>query len=555
MRLVGLAKSVRRRPRRARHRPRHPRRRVLLAARAVGLRQDHDAADDRRLRAAHRRARSCWTATTSSSVPAHRRPVNTVFQSYALFPFLDVLGQRRVRPALPARSTRRDDPAPGRRDARAGPDVRATPRRRPGQLSGGQQQRVALARALVLQPRVLLLDEPLGALDAKLRKHLQLELKAIQQSVGVTFVYVTHDQEEALTMSDRLAVMRDGRVEQVGAPEAVYAAPRHGVRRRLPRLGQRARRRGARRSRPAAVACRLGALAAARGRDRRTRARQGRSCARSASRLTATDRPAGRADGAQRVPRAGRPGRLPRPDHPRRRPAGGRADPAGRGAQRRRADVVAVRRRAARCTPPSRRRRPGCSPATTSTRPDDDADRGAAARPVAGVSGGGTDLTARASARPAAAASRRPARGPRRPSRSRTPGPGRRPGPRSATWIDSPSSSAEKVIANASASTIADLARGLAVAHDLRDRVAPPLVQLDPVLAISGCRNAWAHRSNHSPQAPGISPSPCGTQVVRTSSSSRSRAVRSALELGRRRARRTPPRRTAAPRSAAGPWC
>ena len=97
--------------------------------------------------------------------------------------------------------------------------------RRPGQLSGGQQQRVALARALVLQPRVLLLDEPLGALDAKLRKHLQLELKSIQQEVGVTFVYVTHDQEEALTMSDRLAVMRDGRIEQLGAPEAVYAAP------------------------------------------------------------------------------------------------------------------------------------------------------------------------------------------------------------------------------------------------------------------------------------------------------------------------------------------
>ena len=120
-------------------------------------------------------------------------------------------------------------------------------RRRPGQLSGGQQQRVALARALVLQPRVLLLDEPLGALDAKLRKHLQLELKAIQQSVGVTFVYVTHDQEEALTMSDRLAVMRDGLVEQVGAPEAVYAAPDDGLRRRLPRLRERPRRRGARR--------------------------------------------------------------------------------------------------------------------------------------------------------------------------------------------------------------------------------------------------------------------------------------------------------------------
>ncbi len=98
-------------------------------------------------------------------------------------------------------------------------------KRRPAQLSGGQQQRVALARALVLNPTVLLLDEPLGALDAKLRKELQLELKSVQQSVGITFVYVTHDQEEALTMSDRLAVMADGLVEQIGTPEAVYSEP------------------------------------------------------------------------------------------------------------------------------------------------------------------------------------------------------------------------------------------------------------------------------------------------------------------------------------------
>ncbi len=157
------------------------------------------------------------------SVPPNRRPVNTVFQSYALFPFLDVwdnvsFGLR----------YQRADKADGRR--RVGEMLELVQmsehaHRRPGQLSGGQQQRVALARALVLQPRVLLLDEPLGALDAKLRKHLQLELKAIQQSVGVTFVYVTHDQEEALTMSDRLAVMRDGVVEQLGPPEAVYAAP------------------------------------------------------------------------------------------------------------------------------------------------------------------------------------------------------------------------------------------------------------------------------------------------------------------------------------------
>src|SRR4029079_16913777 len=98
-------------------------------------------------------------------------------------------------------------------------------KRKPAQLSGGQQQRVALARALVLKPAVLLLDEPLGALDAKLRKQLQLELKALQQQVGITFIYVTHDQEEALTMSDRIAVMSDGRVEQVAGPQEVYEEP------------------------------------------------------------------------------------------------------------------------------------------------------------------------------------------------------------------------------------------------------------------------------------------------------------------------------------------
>jgi spermidine/putrescine transport system ATP-binding protein len=157
------------------------------------------------------------------SVPAHKRPVNTVFQSYALFPFLDVWDNvafgLRYRKVSKEEATRRVGEILERIQ------MSDYARRRPAQLSGGQQQRVALARALVLNPAVLLLDEPLGALDAKLRKHLQLELKSLQRSVGVTFIYVTHDQEEALTMSDRLAVMRDGLVEQVGAPEAVYAAP------------------------------------------------------------------------------------------------------------------------------------------------------------------------------------------------------------------------------------------------------------------------------------------------------------------------------------------
>jgi spermidine/putrescine transport system ATP-binding protein len=157
------------------------------------------------------------------SVPAHKRPVNTVFQSYALFPFLDVWDNvafgLRYRKATKAETTRRVG------EILELIQMSDYAKRRPAQLSGGQQQRVALARALVLNPSVLLLDEPLGALDAKLRKHLQLELKSLQREVGVTFIYVTHDQEEALTMSDRLAVMRDGLVEQIGTPEAVYSAP------------------------------------------------------------------------------------------------------------------------------------------------------------------------------------------------------------------------------------------------------------------------------------------------------------------------------------------
>ena len=146
--------------------------------------------------------------------PPHKRKVNTVFQSYALFPFLSVADN--VAFGLRFQDV---DKAEARRrvaEALALVQLQGLERRRPAQLSGGQQQRVALARALVLNPSVLLLDEPLGALDAKLRKTLQVELKALQEAVGITFVYVTHDQEEALTMSDRLAVMAGGRIEQVG---------------------------------------------------------------------------------------------------------------------------------------------------------------------------------------------------------------------------------------------------------------------------------------------------------------------------------------------------
>ena len=158
-----------------------------------------------------------------TQTPPHRRPVNTVFQSYALFPHLNVADNV----GFGLRFSNLDKAAKRRKIAEALALVRLEgfERRKPHQLSGGQQQRVALARALVLNPSVLLLDEPLGALDAKLRRALQIELKALQREVGVTFVYVTHDQEEALTMSDRMAVMSEGRVEQLGTPRAVYEEP------------------------------------------------------------------------------------------------------------------------------------------------------------------------------------------------------------------------------------------------------------------------------------------------------------------------------------------
>ena len=158
-----------------------------------------------------------------TNLPAFRRDVNTVFQNYALFPHLTVyenvaFGPRRRR--LPEEQVRQKVG-----EMLALVELPGYERRKPSQLSGGQQQRVALARALINHPRVLLLDEPLGALDLKLRKQMQLELKRIQTEVGITFIYVTHDQDEAMTMSDRIAVMNAGRIEQLGPPVELYERP------------------------------------------------------------------------------------------------------------------------------------------------------------------------------------------------------------------------------------------------------------------------------------------------------------------------------------------
>jgi spermidine/putrescine transport system ATP-binding protein len=160
-----------------------------------------------------------------TGLPPYKRDVNTVFQSYALFPHLDV--HENVAFGLRRKKVQKGDISERVLEALRLVDLPGFERRKPSQLSGGQQQRVALARALVNQPQVLLLDEPLGALDLKLRKQMQLELKRIQAEVGITFIYVTHDQEEAMTMSDRLAVMRHGRIEQIGAPADVYEDPQN----------------------------------------------------------------------------------------------------------------------------------------------------------------------------------------------------------------------------------------------------------------------------------------------------------------------------------------
>lgn len=158
-----------------------------------------------------------------AGIPAYKRPVNTVFQNYALFPHMTVA--QNVAFGLEMKKVEKNEIKRRVGEALDLVQLGSMENRKPKQLSGGQQQRVALARALVNRPRVLLLDEPLGALDLKLRKAMQFELKQIQSEVGITFIYVTHDQEEALTMSDRIAVMNEGEVQQIGAPRDIYEHP------------------------------------------------------------------------------------------------------------------------------------------------------------------------------------------------------------------------------------------------------------------------------------------------------------------------------------------
>ena len=158
-----------------------------------------------------------------SALPPEKRPVNTVFQNYALFPHMNVF--KNVAYALTIRRVKKDEIRQRVQRMLELVQLSGFDRRMPSQLSGGQRQRVAIARALVLEPKILLLDEPLGALDLQLRRQMQVELKNLQERLGITFIYITHDQEEALNMSTRIAVMNEGHFEQVGTPEDIYERP------------------------------------------------------------------------------------------------------------------------------------------------------------------------------------------------------------------------------------------------------------------------------------------------------------------------------------------
>ena len=197
--------------------------RVLHDARALRLGQDDDAADDRRLRGPDRRHDRAGRRGRQRRAALRPRGQHRLPGLRAL-PAHDRRRERRLRPAG-REGVAKDERAKRRDEALEMVRLPGYGDRKPGELSGGQRQRVALARAIVNRPRVLLLDEPLGALDLKLREQMQVELKSIQSEVGITFVYVTHDQDEALTMSDRIAVFNDGRIEQVGPPFELYEQP------------------------------------------------------------------------------------------------------------------------------------------------------------------------------------------------------------------------------------------------------------------------------------------------------------------------------------------
>ena len=220
-----------------RPRSRHRARRVPDAARPLGLGQDDDADDARRLRAADRGRDPARRHSRSSRLPPHRRDIGMVFQNYALFPHMTVAREHRLS-AVGARACRATR-------SRSASSARSTwcsstgfGERRPAQLSGGQQQRVALARALVFEPKLVLMDEPLGALDKQLREQMQLEIKHLHRRLGVTMVYVTHDQAEALTMSDRIAVFNAAASSSSPPRAQLYEQPRNAFVARLHRREQ-----------------------------------------------------------------------------------------------------------------------------------------------------------------------------------------------------------------------------------------------------------------------------------------------------------------------------
>ena len=284
-----------------------------------------------------------------STTPPEKRPVNTVFQSYALFPHLTV--ERNVAFGLRFHDGSRPGRHAGPGGRRAAPGAPRAARRRasPHQLSGGQQQRVALARALVLRPGCCCSTSRSARSTPSSARTLQLELAALQREVGITFVYVTHDQEEALTMSDRLAVMRDGEVEQFGAPREIYENPANRVRRRLPRRGQPARRP----STSAAAGCTSPAADVQARRRRTSRSAPATSWCGPSGSGSCPPAVGRRQLGA--LPR--RAARLRRARSPRSSCAAGDAGPQGARGQRRHAGLRRRRRRR-RCPTPARRRPP-----------------------------------------------------------------------------------------------------------------------------------------------------------------------------------------------------